>query len=712
MLDNIIRKIETSKNSIVDADVSKTIFEMKKASSPVINYEKIKQRNFEWNTPEYNFADIERFADVESLLSQSFRKKMGLFLKEGYTFVGQRPELIDYIKQRLSDIAYVSKVSERQLIENIYYDCDRFSNSYVVKVRDRKASSGYVYKDPRDGQRMEPIAAMFILPAPTAEYKLNDNNHVTKWRQYVKGTKELHREYKVKDIAHFYLNRKKGMINGTPRVIPVLEDIKAYRRIEENVELLVIQNIFPLVHYKVGTDSDPVRMAMDGSGSEIDQVMHQIENMPAEGIYVTSERHEIKMIGTEGRALRVEAYLEHFKKRVLAGLSLSTVDIGEGGTANRSTADTMSRSLVDEVKSDQKSFEEMFRTLVIDELLLEAGEKIDITKEENKVYLRFNEIDYDTEIKKQNHSIQKFLQHGLTHAELRESLGLNPMSEEEFNDSYFKKIEEPRMLVGAAGSPDNAASYASVDNPHTSTSKQNLDKAKKASMEMQKSTAESKASVSVKQNKTTANRNKPQNQHGTKSSSRKSIKDNLINDSEMSDLKSLIASNPNSKTLPVAAGVYGDLAKSRIKLMVRDSFQNGVVSVGLPSYRLTDYEVIRRQEMAISNAEKYVSKLFSEVEYMISSGKEIEDILNRVDSIHYRMSFIEDTESIRAFNWGAISGLTQMGETMYNMEIGDDSDPDEIEAVKHSHLVSKATFQTIPPWHPNSSIRIVRVSNE
>jgi hypothetical protein len=52
---------------------------------------------------------------------------------------------------------------------------------------------------------------------------------------------------------------------------------------------------------------------------------------------VPAERHEIKAIGAEGRALRAEGYLSYFKQRIFAGLGVSAIDMGEGDTSNRST---------------------------------------------------------------------------------------------------------------------------------------------------------------------------------------------------------------------------------------------------------------------------------------------------------------------------------------------------------------------------------------
>lgn len=712
MLNNLITNIELAKKEVLDADVRQTIMQMRKVKSPVLNWDDIRRRNGDWERPEYDFASIERFADVESLLSQSFRKKLALFSKEGYDFVGQRPELVDYVKLRLSQIAWVSGCTERQLIQDIYYDLDRFSNSYVVKVRNEKASGGYKYVDPRDNARMKPIAGLFVLPAPSVEFKLNDANQVKEWRQYIPGTTRLYKEHSLKNVAHFYTNKKKGLVNGTPRILPVMEDIKVLRRIEENVELLVTQSIFPLIHYKVGTENSPARMDHNGV-AELDKVIQQVQMMPPEGVYVTPERHEIRMIGTEGRALRVEAYLDYFKKRVLAGLSLSSVDIGEGGTANRNTADTMSRALIDEVKADQRVFEDAFQQLIINELLMEASEQLDISREENKVYLRFREIDYDTKIKKENHAIQKFLQNGITHTELRNELGLNRINDEQWQDCYFKLIDEPKLLIQAGANPGSVAAQTNVRNKSTEATEEDLQKAQGAT---ESNLKQKGASVSLgKENKTVANRNRPENQHGIKSSSAKSIKDYSITDNEVSDLKLSISAryrNGSVDASEVTVKAYADVTRRRVAQSVRDGFREGVIDMGGIVHDLADAEMLRRQDVAVRNAEKYVNKLFNEITDIAGSDNELNEILNRIDSVNYRLRFIRDTEYMRSYNWGAVSALAKYGEAQYGISVEGDSHEEEIAAAKKMHNVASATFFNIPPWHPNSTLRIVRALNE
>lgn len=713
MLSNVIKKIELSKRQVIDQDVRQTIREMKQVNNPVINREDIQGRNGNWVRPEYDFEEIDRFADIDSYVLQSFRKKLGLFSKEGYDIVGETPELVNYVKKRLAQIAYVSKITERQLISNIYNNLLRFSNCFIALVRDPKSSGGFMHTDPRTGKRLKPIAGMFVIPASTVEMTVNKKNQTERFRQYISGGRILKREYPKDNVFHFFINKKDGFLTGTPRITPVLEDVKALRRIEENVELLVVQNIFPIIHYKVGTKEMPARNGTDGI-SEVSSVSQEIASMPPEGIYVTPERHELKMIGTEGRALRVETYLDYFKKRVLSGLSMSTVDIGEGGTANRNTADTMSRALVDEVKADQRVFEDFFNDHVINSLLLEANRFIDVTEKKNQVRLRFREIDVDSKIKRENHSIQKWMQNGITHQEFRQELGLNEMTEEEFNFTYHKLITEPQALLSAAGDPGNVNTYTSANNMHTGTEQGDINKAKKAQEENVKVQAKAKTAASPPGGGTVANRNRPANQTGTKTGPAKSLKDSMnILDSEIDELKQVLKLREGRSidTSPLAVNIYRDRALNRILDQVRASYSTGATSVGVgPLDQVSETMLVRRSQHEVMVTD-YVNSLFDDVLKTLRE-KTLEDTLTRIDAIHYRLAFITRTEKARAFNWGAISGLRQRGESLYNIDVGIDTDEDELRAQDHSHQVAKATLRNIPPWHPNSTVRIIRVPNE
>jgi hypothetical protein len=191
--------------------------------------------------------------------------------------------------------------------------------------------------------------------------------------------------------------------------------------------------------------------------------------------------------------LRAESYLQYFKQRVLSALNLSSVDIGEGDTANRSTAAQMSRSLVDAVKADQQSLEEQLYANIIIPLLQESAEdnSFDWLDPKNRVSLRFKEIDIENQLRKENGAIQLWLNNAITHDELRERVGLSPVSDEQWEESYYKMITEAQELLKLGSIPGNALSETSARSPNTPMTKADLEKANQKNTDMKRTAAES-----------------------------------------------------------------------------------------------------------------------------------------------------------------------------------------------------------------------------
>ena len=444
-------------------------------------------------SPEYDLNEIGRIEDSESFLSQSFKKKMGLMFKEGVVYRGSNRDTIQYIKTRLHQIAYASQIPEIELLKRTGNSLIRTSNAFVVKVRKEESSGGKLRKL-ANGKDLKPVAAYFPAAPETMFADLDPNTgKVMAWRHMLPGGK--YKDFKTEDVIHFTIYRREGFVYGVPTVIPVIDDIRALRQIEENIETLLYQHLFPLFQYKVGTEQNPSGYDEEGN-KEVDVIKQQIRLMPMEGGIVTTERHEIKAIGAEGRAIHAEGYLEHFKRRVIAGLGISTIDLGDGDTSNRSTAKTLSRALVDTVKDIQDSFEAQWSQEVVSELLLESTFDFDPLSLDNMVYLEFKEIDLENKIDMERHHIELWKGNGITYSEFRERLGEEPIElPEDPNDqdatkytewmqTHHKLIDEPINLIRAVDEPWSPASKAAAANRSLALTQGNLDQSKKDKEEM------------------------------------------------------------------------------------------------------------------------------------------------------------------------------------------------------------------------------------
>jgi len=453
------------------------------------------QSRTSFQVAEYNLGEISKVMDIESYVRQAFNKHVELCLKEGYDVASRDEEATKYIKRRLREMAEVSGLTFDMILRSVMQNVVAYANSFLVKVRDFKRSSGMPIKRV-SGTQLPPVAAYFPMDPTSIRIKRDFHGQVLKYWQRVPGN-PIMPQFIPENIIHIYYDKKEGFAFGTPYIVPVLDDIRSLRRMEENIEMLLSQHLFPLYQYIVGTETAPAEIYEDGT-SEVDIIKEQIERMPTEGSIVTPERHEIKNLGAEGKALDATNYLKYFERRVIAGLGISDISLGRGDTANRATASTIDKSLTDRCKDFQAVVENFINEYMFKELLFEGGFIIDET-EDMFVKLKFREIDIDNMLKTQNHSVFKYEHHAITETEMREEIARDPVGDAQREDMYVERVQMPISEMETEAAVEIAGAKG-------------VEKAKV----MSASTVKSKTR-STTGKKSTNNRNKPTNQHGTKS---------------------------------------------------------------------------------------------------------------------------------------------------------------------------------------------------
>ena len=673
----------------------------------------------DFEQPEYELAECGRVADVDSYCRRAFRYKEGLMFKEGWEFVGRNPRTINYIRERFRQMDEATGLPHKLLFRSLGADLIHFSNAYLTKVRKLKASGGKMRKILDKKKPVEPVAGYFLVPPTTIRIKRNEHGKVLGYKQFMPTG--LWQPFTTDQIVHFYFDRKTGFLTGTPSLVPVMDDIRALRRIEENIELLVYQCLFPLFHYKVGTDEKPADSYPDGT-KEVDVVKSEIENMPAEGCIVTPERHEITAIGAEGRALRAESYLKHFKERVFSGLGVSAVDMGIGDTANRSTADTLSRVLIDDVKAMQRTLEIFINEYLIKELLLESTFSDPLTTD-NLVEIKFKEIDLDAQIKVENHNIQSYAGHAITETELRRAYGKEPLTDEEREDTYWKRIQEPELIIQsldekylddpAAANPALAVQPADVQRGRAERAKEQASKAKPA-VKTSKGTSGQRASAS---------RDRPSNQHGRKLSPEKR-KSSVLTDavapgnrltSLYDDFEETVQDALNRGTfdenwLRSTGQLVSTEMRSKLFRFLRQEFRVGFRSSGAA---LT-YDEERYPFSVLENrASRYVSRLLDDLTTRIS--RVIEDIdekeerekkiSNIFDALRYRSRYIYASEKNKARNYGRARGIRRLGFTQAEIYVHSDA-CDICQAHEKIIDLENVIIDEVPGWHPLCRCRV------
>jgi hypothetical protein len=497
-----------------------------------------------------------------------------------------------------------------------------------------------------------------------------------------------------------------------------LDDIRALRKIEENVELLIYQHLFPLFQYKVGTAEAPAGITETGQ-REIDVVRQEIQFMPSEGGIVTPERHEISTVGVEGRALRAEAYLEYFKKRVISGLGISAVDLGEGSTSNRSTADNMSRNLIDSVKNVQQIMESFVNQYIFNELLLESTFGDDVLNEENIVKLKFKEIDVDSQIKKETHLADQFSKDMITHDEGRRRMGYEPLiiptPEEidneqdiaanfpEWHKTRWKMFEMPKLLIQALDEPYSPVSKALArDNSVSMTSG---DFSQSAGEQQSKELELVKAKKPDPKPVTEVARKKDGYLTNTFVQARQdvlyriSVKNKLEQDWIAALIRTELLTSVQtllSEQLLAYRNGYGKHAS-----VYDPRFMESTMSARTFFRDRLERYIYRLTEEIVSSLRRNVKK-DSSLDELISKTRAI------FDSFEFRTRFIEDVEIRKAFNFGEVIGQRDLG--IQSLYVYSDEGTCEIgNALKGKQIqLENITLEDVPPFHAKCSYRLIQ----
>jgi hypothetical protein len=390
-------------------------------------------RNTKFIAPVYDLSEIARCADVEPYVMNSIRKHRTHILKQGYELKGKNQRTVDYVNDRLYEIAMITGIPTMTWVREFVTNVVMYHNGYLVIRRDSSRSSGRQIR--MYGKTLDPIAGVFVMDPITTEVEVDVYGTPIKWRQALYNNNKAERVEKlfdVEDIIHVAIDRKTGFTFGTPYLVSVLDDIRALRKLEELALVLAEREAFPLYHYKVGTPERPAMIYEDGS-NEVDSVIGQLSSMPSQGYIITSERHDVHLISRESSSLDIYPLIEYFESRVLGGLSLSPLDLGRGDTANRGTATSVSQNLEHSAEDYQIAISAHLTQSLIVPLLLEGGFDVNL---DNMVYFTFPLITKEEQRAQENQGLQLLLGNAITVDEFRRDyLNKRPMSEDEMSNT-------------------------------------------------------------------------------------------------------------------------------------------------------------------------------------------------------------------------------------------------------------------------------------
>jgi hypothetical protein len=425
-----------------------------------VNYYYTGRTNFEPSP--YNFDRIIQAIDTDSYVKQAMAKYQDLFWKEGWQIVGENPEAVAYLYQRID---YMEMAMRRPFLDFLIDLSDqlfKFSNVFIVKARADLAE--YFPKALEAVGAAQPVVGYYLIPTEQARILRDKHN---KPKAYLQRTNPMtyaptdrDPKWPAESVIHLFFDRKPGRIFGTPFLANVLDDVVALRQIEEDIQNLVHRELFPLYKYRIGTADQPAEP------EEIDQAAIEIENLRAEGGLILPFRHDVEVIGSQNAALDASNYLNHFKERVAVGLGVAPHHLGMSmGGGNRSASERLDTALYDKIKHFQKQFAEMIRLNVFNEILFEGGFDPLVNPNDSSIsdrcYFKFNEIDVDTQVKKETHIIQKYVNSLITLEEARMKIGEDPQVDKE--DLFMSAQGQVQIDVGAAQADTQAKLQTSKD---------------------------------------------------------------------------------------------------------------------------------------------------------------------------------------------------------------------------------------------------------
>jgi hypothetical protein len=414
------------------------------------NYFYTGRSNFEPSP--YDFDRIIQAVDTDSYVRQAIGKYKDLFWKEGWQIVGENQEAVQYLYERIDYMEMAMKRPFLDFLVDLSDQLFKFANVFIVKAR--ADLSEYFPKTLTPINSSQPIVGYYLIPTEQTRILRDKHNRPKSYQQQTDpltyAPTDRDPVWSSDRVIHLFFDRKPGRAFGSPFLSNVLDDVVALRQMEEDIQNLVHRELFPLYKYRIGTADQPAEP------EEIDQAAAEIENLRAEGGLILPFRHDVEVIGSNNLALNASPYLEHFKERVAIGLGVAPHHLGmsmEGG--NRSVTERLDTALYDKIKQYQKHFAEMIRVHIFNEILFEGGFDPLVHPSADTIsdrcYFKFNEIDVDTQVKKETHIIQKYVNSLISLPEARMSLGIDPDVDVE---DLFPSIQGQVQIDIAKGQAD------------------------------------------------------------------------------------------------------------------------------------------------------------------------------------------------------------------------------------------------------------------
>ena len=267
-------------------------------------------------------------------------------------------------------------------------------------------------------------------------------------------------KYDPRELVHIpYMDLHQTVIS-IPPIYPVLDDILTLRNIEDDITLNSFQYGHPFLWGKI------IREGMDNTQlkSEAAFLRDQVESMEGNGLIVTSDRVEMKLLGPEGTFPNLVQYHEMFLKRIEKGVGIPDIFTGDGGGVGRQTSETVEKSVFGMLEDMGGRIAQGLQQLadrVWNRNILKKSD-MDSWTDPSPIRIEFgNPSRADKRADEQHHTLL-FQGGALKHDEYRKAIGLTP--DPAWAGKYFFEIQSQMNTEQA-----QAAAAAKIQSQQTAT---------------------------------------------------------------------------------------------------------------------------------------------------------------------------------------------------------------------------------------------------
>jgi hypothetical protein len=411
-------------------------------------------------TSPYDYSSIDTFFSKESYYARSISRQYETMLRNGFGFVSDDNKYTKIVKTSIFEIEKNNMVKLDQTFSKIHMDLSKYGICIIQKMYTSKA-------DKISGKSIRRISKLRIISphgcrwyfdkdgvfqgidtGSSVNYPTIRNSMSGRLQRLFDSTtgKTSSPSIKSEDLIILRIYQDDDQFFPEPHSLQMLDDILTLRSIEETIELLIFQYGSPMLQANVGTEEDPARPG------EVDTVAASIESMASNGFITTDHRVKLTPINLLNNVGDFTSILEYFKTRILVGSGSSSISVGEGNTANRSTAESIDDALADHCMYFANIICFMMNYYVIPEIIATETGEINSLFNVNgdfNVRMSFNEMKLEKQIAIENSAVNLYHANILPFNRVLKRLKETPLNDDEEKDLYLHNIQIPLAEASA-----------------------------------------------------------------------------------------------------------------------------------------------------------------------------------------------------------------------------------------------------------------------